>query len=277
MPSNTHPSFTAPIAGFPEEAIAAGPRPFYLGLIAHLAAGESAVLLRLNEDEHDEVLLMPGSTRLIGRSANRPIRRWQAKCLGPADATVSVEFTEEPQADLIVWHGTGAEGPVGPPGPQGQPGPQGAPGPQGLAGPLGGSLVRVRAVVGAAGLLIPALTAIDLVADTASFNVGGGYNGATGVFTAPGADPAVYHFHARACSTTDQVGLELHVSSDGGINYGIVAGSGAGVHTTLSDYLSLAPGDRAKFVLRNAGGVNATCEGLNAGMARSYLLVSRIA
>ncbi|MEZ4437283.1 MAG: hypothetical protein R3F65_33235 [bacterium] len=264
MPSNTHPSFTAPAEGFPE-SLPAGSRPFYLGLIAHLPANQSPVVLRLNEDEHDELLLYPGSTRLLGRNANRPIRRWQTRCLGLADATVSIEFTEEPQPDTLVWHASGAQGPAGPAGAQGEP------------GEPAGALVRVRAIVGAGGLVVPSAGTVDLVAGTATFNVGGGYNGADGVFTSPGVDLGVYHVHAMACLTTDQVSLALHVSSDGGNNWSPVAATGAGTHIALTDYVALAAGSMAKFVLSNAGGVDATCEGVAGSTARSYLLISRIA
>ncbi|MEZ4437046.1 MAG: hypothetical protein R3F65_32015 [bacterium] len=269
MPSNTHHSFTAPMAGFPEEATPAGSRPFYLGMLAHLPASQPPVVLRLNEDEHDEVLLYPGSTRLIGRNPNRPIRRWQSRCLGLGDATLSIEFTEEPQPDGIVWHGGGAAGPAGPMGPAG---------PQGDAGPLPGALVRVRAVVGVAGLLIPALTSVDLIADVVSFDIGGVYNGGTGVFTVPVDQQGVYHVHALACTTSTEVRLELNTSSDGGMTWGARSVSASGKQgTPLSDYVTLAAGEQLKFVLHNEGNADTTCEGLNGTTARSYLLVSRIA
>jgi len=94
MPSNTHDRITAPAAGFPESPIEAGPRQFYMGVIAHLKVDEPGVLLRFNGDEADEVILCPGSTRLIGRGANRPIQSFQAKSLTGADASITVEFTE---------------------------------------------------------------------------------------------------------------------------------------------------------------------------------------
>ena len=269
MPSNTHPSFTAPMAGFPEEATAAGSRPFYLGMLAHLPASQPPVVLRLNEDEHDEVLLYPGSTRLIGRNPNRPIRRWQSRCLGMADATLSIEFTEEPQPDAIVWHGGGAAGPAGPMGPAG---------PQGDPGPLPGALVRARAVVGVAGLLIPANSSVDLIADVASFNIGAAYDTVTGVFSAPVDQPGVYHAHALACTTSTEVRLELHTSNDGGVTWGAISVSASGKQgTPLSDYVTLAGDEQLKFVLHNEGGADATCEGLDGTTARSFLLVSRIA
>ena len=257
MPANTHPNVTALKTGFPEEATAAGGRPFYLGLIAHLPIDQSPVVLRLNEDEHDELLLQPGSTRLLGRNANRPIRSWQARSVGDDDATLSIEFVEESQPDALVWHATG------PTGPQGEP------------GQSAGALFHVRAAVGAAGLLVPAGSTADLVADTVSFTAGAGYDNATGIFTASAA--GVFHAHAMACASVDTVALEMHTSSNGGSSWDIVASCGFTTHSMLTDYLSLAAGSMAKFVMRNNGGVDATCEGIVGSTARSYLLISQIA
>lgn len=267
MPSNTHPSITAPTAGFPEEAIAAGTRPFYLGLLAHLPAGQPTVVLRLNEDEHDEILLYPGSTRMLGRNPNRPIRRWQSRCLGMADATLSLEFTEEPQPDLLIWHSIT--------GPQGAPGPAG---PMGPAGPIAGALVRVRATLGAAGQNVPGDGTTDLICSNVLPNIGGGYNGANGIFTCPVGQDGVYLIHATARTGSEAVRLELNVSTDGGnIWTALSASQGAAEGTSLIDHVTLGANDQLKMVLRNTVVGAATVVGENGNTAPTYLLITRIA
>ena len=267
MPSNTHDRFTAPAAGFPESPIEAGPRQFYLGVLAHLKLGEPAVLLRFNGDEADEVILCAGSTRIIGRGPNRPIRSFQARSLTGDDATLTLEFTEEPQPDALVWHSTGAQGPAGPIGPQGE---VGAPG--------GGASVRVRALVGANPITVLAGGESDLVADVESLNVGGAYDAPTGVLTIPVAEAGDYLVVASVMTVASEMELETHVSSDGGNNWAVVSRSPKSTNgARISDLLTLNGATQLKFVVRNVNGVDVDVLGSVGNEARSFLAVTKVA
>ena len=75
MPSNVHNRIATSRMGYPEVKEEAGPRKFYLGLIAHLEADQPITQLRFNADEADEVILHPGSTR-----TSRATRRCRCRC-----------------------------------------------------------------------------------------------------------------------------------------------------------------------------------------------------
>ena len=268
MPSNTHDRFTAPAAGFPESPIEAGPRQFYLGVLAHLKLGEPAVLLRFNGDEADEVILCAGSTRIIGRGPNRPIRSFQARSLTGDDATLTLEFTEEPQPDALVWHSTGAQGPAGPMGPQGDIGPAGA----------GAASIRVRAMVGANPITVLAGGESDLVADTEVLNVGAGYDAPTGVLTIPVGEVGDYLVVASVMTVASEMELEIHVSSDGGNNWTVVSRSPKSVNgARIGDLLTLNDATQLKFVVRNVNGVDVDVLGSVANEARSFLAITKVA
>lgn len=268
MPSNTHDRITAPGEGFPESPISAGPRLFYLGALAHLKADEPPVVLRFNGDATDEVILCAGSSRLIGRGPNRPIQSFQARALGGGDATLTLEFTEDPLPDGLVWHSTGPAGAPGPMGPQGD---------VGLAGP-GAASVRARAFVGANPISVAMGGVADLVADVEQFNVGAGYDAATGVLTVPVGEGGEYLVAASATTAASALELEVRISTNGGGIWSTVSRSPRSVNgARIVDMVRLDGGNQLKFVVHNPNGVAVDVLGAVANEARSYLAITRVA
>lgn len=272
MPSNVHHRVLAPAAAFPETPTAAGPRQFYLGALVHLGVDEPPTALRFNGDASDEVILYPGSTRTLGRGANRPIQSYQLRSLGEADGTVTLEFTEEPQPDRLVWHATGPQGPAGP---QGEIGPAGPPG---ADAPGGAGALRVRAFVGANPINIAGNASVDLVCDQSAVNVGGGYDPLTGEFTCPANQVGDYLVHASVATAADPMELELRTSSDGGFTWTPLSRSPQGINgARLADLVPLAAASRLKFVVRNPGAGASSLLAADEQLARCYLTIARVA
>lgn len=268
MPSNIHDRILAPAAGLPATPLSAGPRQFYLGLFAHLGADEPPVLLRFNADAADEVLLQPGSTRLFGRGPNRPIQSFQARSLDLADAIVTLEFTENPLPEALVWHSTG---------PVGEPGPMGPAGDVGPGGP-GAATVRARAFVGANPINVLAGGSADLVADAEQFNVGGAYDPGTGVLSVPVGEDGEYLVGASVTTVATALELETRVSSDGGLTWSTVSRSPRSVNgARIVDLVSLNGGSKLKFVVRNPDVAAASVLGAIGNEARSFLAITRVA
>lgn len=268
MPSNVHARITAPSDGYPETPTEAGPRNFYLGVLAHLKLGEPEVMVRFNGDEADEVILCPGSTRVIGRRANRPIQTFQVCSLGEVDGTVTLEFTEEAQPDELVWHAGGPEGPAGPAGPQGEQGPAGD----------SAATVRVRALVGANPINVLAGATADLVADSADINAGSAYDPNTGVVTVPAGEAGDYLLMATALTFAAELELEAHTSADGGANWTSLALGPKCVNgARIADLVSLADGVQLKFIVRNPTGAAVDVLGSAGNQARSYIAVTKVA
>ncbi len=260
MPSNVHNRIATSRMGYPEVKEEAGPRKFYLGLIAHLEADQPITQIRFNEDPADEVILHPGSTRVIGRTSNRPLQTFQVCSLGVVDGVVTLEFVEEPLPDRIVWHSASGQGPAGP------------------AGEPAAAAVRVRASVGALPININNNDSTDLICDVADVNVAAGYDTATGVFTCPADEAGDYQIHASVSTASTPMVLEVQISTDNGATWtskSQAAQSSNGGH--VLDLVTLAVGHQLKVLVTNPTGVGTELLGSLGGLARSYLTIAKIA
>jgi len=263
MPSNVHNRIATSRMGYPEVKTEAGPRKFYLGLIAHLETDQPITQLRFNEDPADEVILHPGSTRTLGRSSNRPLQTFQACSLGAVDGVVTLEFTEEPLPDRVVWHSASGQGPAGPAGPAGDP---------------AAAAVRVRASVGALPININNNDSTDLICDVADVNVAAGYDTAIGVFTCPVDEAGDYQIHASVSTASTPMVLDVQISTDGGGTWNSKSQSAQstnGAH--VLDLLTLDVGHQLKVRVTNPTGAAAELLGTLAGVARSYLTIAKVA